>query len=624
MASLRPQPASRRPRRGSLERPVNGRTYRGTALLVAIPLLVAAFTVGRPDELPPASLPPAFDQQAAVEATRELAISHPFRASGTSEANAAADWVAERLRSYGFRVQRDQFEADVAGVGTRRLQNLYAVAPGRSGETLVVMAHRDNLDISPAANDNASGTGALLELARGYGLRNAQAALNPTHTIVFLSTDGGAVGGLGAVRFLERSRYRNRIEAVLNLDAVGGERTLRLELAGDRARSPDATLVQTSAARIQERTGSEPRRTSAFGQLIDLAFPFSLYEQAPFVGHGVPAVTLTTGDERPPQPATDTVDALVGRRIGEAGGAAEAIVGTLDEGVALPGSTATYIYLGPRVIRGWAIKLVLITALLPFLLAVVDLFAHCRRRHIPLGPALRSFRSRLAFWLWTGAVFALLALLGAWGDGAPLPPSPDIDYAGDYPLLGLGLLLALAAVGWLVARERLLPRRRVSAEEELAGQTAALLALGVVALLIVATNPFALIFVLPSLHAWLWLPQVRHHRRWVRGAVLALGLTGPLLLLASFAWRFELGADAPAYLVHLLALGYVPLPSIAIALTWLAAAGQLAAVSAGRYAPYPSARERPPRGPIRQVVRSVLLRFLSRQRVEELRRAAGS
>jgi hypothetical protein len=603
---------------------VNGRTYRGTALLIAIPLLVAAFTVGRPDELPPASLPPAFDQQAAVEATRELAISHPFRASGTSEADAAADWVAERLRSYGFRVQRDRFEADVPGVGTRELQNLSAVAPGRSGETLVIMAHRDNLDISPAANDNAAGTGALLELARGYGLRNQQAALNPTHTIVFLSTDGGAVGGLGAVRFLERSQYRNRLEAVLNLDAVGGERSLRLELAGDRARSPDPTLVQTSAARIQERTAAEPRRTSAFGQLIDLAFPFSLYEQAPYVGHGVPAVTLTSGDERPPRPATDTLDALVERRIGEAGGAAEAIVGSLDEGVALPGSTATYIYLGPRVIRGWAIKLVLITALLPFLLAAVDLFAHCRRRHIPLAPAFRSFRSRLAFWLWTGAVFAVLALLGVWGDGAPRPPSPDIDYAGDYPLLASGVLVVLTAVGWLVTRERLLPRRRVSTEEELAGQTAALLALGVVALLIVATNPFALIFVLPSLHAWLWLPQVRHHRRWVRAAVLALGLTGPLLLLASFAWRFELGVDAPTYVVHLLALGYVPLPSIAIALAWLAAAGQLAAVSAGRYAPYPSARERPPRGPIRQLVRSVLLRFLSRQRVEELRRAAGS
>ena len=120
---------------------MNGRTYRGTALLVAIPLLVAAFTVGRQDELPPSSIPPAFDQRAAVEATRELAISHPFRAAGSTEADAAADWVAERMRSYGFRVQRDRFEADVPGIGRRRLQNVHAVAPGRSGETIVVMAH---------------------------------------------------------------------------------------------------------------------------------------------------------------------------------------------------------------------------------------------------------------------------------------------------------------------------------------------------------------------------------------------------------------------------------------------------------------------------------------------------
>jgi hypothetical protein len=624
MAALRPPPVPRRPRPGSIERPVNGRTYRGTALLIAIPLLIAAFTVTTPDELPPSSFPAAFDQQAAVEAARELALQSPFRQPGGDDAASAADWVAERFRSYGFRVQRDRFDASIPGLGSEPLQNVYAVAPGRSNATLVVMAHRDNVGTSPAANDNASGTGALLELARGYGLRADTAAITPAHTIVFLSTDGGAFGGLGAVRFLEHSPYRDRLEAVVNLVAVGGRRPLRIDIAGDRPRSPDPTFIQTAANRVEQRAGIEPRRTAALGQLIDLAFPFSFYEQAPFVGRGVPAVTLTTADDRPPRPATDTLGALVEQRIGQAGGAAEGILGSLDEGGALPGSTATYIWLGPRIIRGWAIKLVLIAALIPFLLAVVDLFALCRRRRIPLAPALRSYRSRLVFWLWTGAVFGALALLGVWGDGEPRPPSVDTDVAGNPPLLALGLLGLFALAGWFVVRERLLPRRPVGTEEELAGQTAALLALGVVALLTVATNPFALIFVLPSLHAWLWLPQVRYRRIWVRGAVLALGLVGPLLLIGSFAWRFELGADAPWYVVQLVALGYVPLPSIAIGLAWLAAAGQLAAVSAGRYAPYPSARERPPRGPIRELVRRLLLLVLNRGREPRLKRAAGS
>jgi hypothetical protein len=608
---------------------VNGRTYRGTALLVAIPLLIAAFTVARSDGLPPSSLPPTFDQQAAVDAARELALQFPGRPPGTAAARDAADWVAQRFRAYGFTVQRDGFEASIPGRGTVPLENIYAVAPGRSGEALVVMAHRDNVGTGPGANDNASGTGALLELARGYGLRGAlpsgRAAgpLSPAHTIVFLSTDGGASGGLGAVRFLDRSPYRRRLEAVLNLAAVGGRRGLRLELAGDRPRSPDPTLVETAANRIRQRTGGEPRRTSAVGQLIDLAFPFGFYEQAPFVGRGVPAVTLTTAGERPPRPVTDTLEDLVPRRIGQAGGAVEGILGSLDEGVALTGSTATYVYLGPRLIRGWAIKLVLVAALLPFLLAAVDLFARCRRRRIPLAPAFRSYRSRAAFWLWTGVIFGVLALLGAWGEGVARPPSPDADFARDRPLAALATFAALALAGWFVARERLLPRGPVSAEEELAGHVAALLALAVVALLTVATNPFALIFVLPSLHAWLWLPQVRYRPPWIRACVLCAGLAGPVLLLGSFAWRFELGADAPWYVAQLVALGYVPLPTVAIGLAWLAAAGQLAAVATGRYAPYPSARERPPRGPVRELIRRLLLLIVSR-RQQQLKRAAGS
>ena len=78
--------------------------------------------------------------------------------------------------------------------------------------------------------------------------------------------------------------------------------------------------------------------------------------------------------------------------------------------------------------------------------------------------------------------------------------------------------------------------------------------------------------------------------------VLGLGLLGPAILLGSFAWRFELGFDAPWYVLELVAIGYVPLPAIVIALGWFAAAGQLAAIATGRYAPYPDARERRPAG----------------------------
>ena len=629
MAPLRPLSARRRPRHGSLERPVNARTYRGTALLVAIPLLIAAFTISRPEPLPPPTLPSVFDQVGAAQTARELAREHPNRAPGSDGGRAAADWVAERLASFGFRVQRDEFDARVPGRGAETLENVFAVAPGRSPEILVVTAHRDNLGIGPGADDNASGTGVLLELARGYGLRTAPAsgggvaAISPARTILFLSSDGGAFGGLGATRFLEASPYRGRVRAALNVLAVGGRERIRIDIAGDEPRSPDATLVATAAARLRP-AGAEVRRTSAAGQLVDLAFPFSLYEQAPFVGAGVPTVTLTTAGPRPPRPIGDTVERLSDGRIGAAGRAAEGILGSLDEGVALAGDSSSYVYLGPRVVPGWSIKLVLITALLPFLLAAVDLFARCRRRRIPLAPALRSYRSRLFVWLWAGAIFGLFALLGVWPDAEARPPPPDLAISGDWPVTALAIVAVLGVAGWLVGRERLIPRRAVSAEDELAGQTVALLVLAVLALLTVAMNPFALIFLLPSLHAWLWLPQFRAGSPWPAVGVLAVGLIGPLLLVGSFAWRLDLGFDAPWYVLTLVALGYVPLPAVVISLAWLAAAGQLTAVVARRYAPYPEARERPPRGPLRELVRRLLLVALGGRRSGELRRAAGS
>ena len=134
----------------------------------------------------------------------------------------------------------------------------------------------------------------------------------------------------------------------------------------------------------------------------------------------------------------------------------------------------------------------------------------------------------------------------------------------------------------------------------------------------------ALLFLLPSLHAWLWLPQLRTARPWIRLAVFAAGLSGPLLVVASLAWRFGLGLDAPWYLLELVAIGYVAATPVALAVGGAGAAAQLAAAAAGRYAPYPEAHERGPRGPVRELVRTLVLAVRTQRRVTaERRRALG-
>jgi hypothetical protein len=222
-------------------------------------------------------------------------------------------------------------------------------------------------------------------------------------------------------------------------------------------------------------------------------------------------------------------------------------------------------------------------------------------------------RSRVAIWLFAGAAFYVFRALGAWPTGEPRPPSPAARAAGDWPVLSLILLAVVSFVGWLFARQRLAPRRRIGPEEQLAGETAALIGLAIVALLVLATNPYALLFFVPALHTWLWLPHVRL-RRGPLGVILLLGgLAGPMLIVLSLALRFGLGFDAPWYLLELVSLGYVHVPAVAITLAFAACAAQLFAVTAHRYAPYPDRSERPRLGPFRSLVRALVLTARSRR-----------
>jgi Peptidase family M28 len=612
-ATLRPVRRRRR-RRGSLERPVNGRLYRSAFLVLALPLLVLAFSVIRPTPLPAPQLPPNFDGHATATLAADFAKLYPDRVPGSAGSLGAARWFRDALRPYGLPVSADAWREAVPGLGRVRLQNLWAVVRGQSADAIVVMAHRDDIGTGPGADDDATGTAALVELARGYGQANTPAAqqVRPSHTIVFLSTDGGAFGGLGAARFVARMPFH--VVATVNLTALAGTGPPRLVIAGDTPRSPAASFVETAARRMLEQTGKRPRRAAFLAQLVDLGFPVTLYEQGPFVAQGIPAVTLTTAGERPPAAFTDRATALHAGRLATMGRSAQELIGSLDGGLDLAQGTTSFVWAGDRIIRGWAIELLLFALLIPGFVVAVDLFAHCRRRRISLLPAARSLRTRLGFWLFLGLAFYAFGALGAWPHGPSRPPNPATAPAGDWSVLALLALGGVALAAWVVARHRLVPRRPIGSDERLAGETAALLAFCIVSLLVLATNPYALLFVLPALHAWLWLPQVRSGRPPARAVFFIVGFAGPLLVLVSLAVRLGLGFDAPWYLLELVALGYVKLPAVAITLAAAACAGQLAAVATGRYAPYPDAHERPPRGPLRGLLRWAVLARRARRR----------
>ncbi|MHB8059625.1 MAG: M28 family metallopeptidase [Gaiellaceae bacterium] len=599
----RPRPRPAKPRPGSLERPLNARIYRGAWFVVVIPVLIVAFSVARQEPLVVPSLSSNYDPDAVVATMNSddgLARSNPDRSPGAASSVTVRNWIVDQFEGLGLKAKVDLFDTNIPGFGKVGLSNVSATVRGRSATEIVILAHRDNSGQGPSPNDNASGTAAMLELARAYQNRPGYVAPpEPAHSLVFLSTDGGDFGAIGAARFAKRHSIEHRIAAVIVLDSIAGSGRPRILFNGDTTSLPAPVLVATANQILNEQPGAVITHTSPVHQLLDLAFPFSLYEQAPFVARGIPAVTFTTAGDRYPDPLADTVEKINANKITKAhltqiGRATEELIAALDQGVPEPRvSSASYIYLGGRFLHGWAIQLLLIASTVPALVAVVDLFARCRRRGIELWPAFRSFTRRLGFWFSLLAIFLFFARVGFWPRGAGRPLSPDSFSAASVPLAALVGFAFLVLGAWFISRDRLLPRTETGPEQELAGYALALLAVAGASLAVAWFNSYALLFLLPPLHVWIWMPQVRRQRPWSSLALLAVGLLGPLLIFLELAAHLDLGLSVFWYVPALAAVGFLKFRLLLVAAVLAAAGAQLAALSVGRYAPYPAASDRP-------------------------------
>lgn len=551
-----------------------------------MPLLLLALTIGRPGPFPASALPPSFDGPSATALAVELARDYPDREPGSAGATGAADWVREKLGLYGLTATEDRWEETIPGLGRVSLRNLVTVVPGATADAILVLSHRDNSGVGPGANDNASGTAALIELMRGYGrLGTVAGRPKPQHTLVFLSSDGGAFGGYGAERFASTSPLRNRVKAVVSLDALAGSARPRLEIAGFAPRSPAPALTRTADVQVAAQIGRTPARPGWLVQLADLGIPFGYGEQAPFLGRKISAIRLTTAGDSGTGAERDTPTRLDQAQFVRLGRASESILAALDGGIELAGGTAGHVYLGSRIIRGWALEFVLIVSLAPFLAGSIDLFARSRRRRLPLPGAWRALRTRFGFWLWIGLLVGLGALAGVFPRGSAIPPPPDSPAVTNWPVAGLVALGALAAFGWWRAHKELAPAGPANGDDVLAGYAVALLALGAVALATALVSPYGLVFAIPSLYAWLWLPQVEHRSGWARDLLYGAGLAGPALAAVAVGTQLGLGLNTPLYLVSLMTLGFIPWTTVLVLLAWAAVAAQLGALAAGRYRP---------------------------------------
>ncbi len=109
-----------------------------------------------------AATPLAFDGSRAMGHVKKLAVDIGIRHAGTDAEWTAVEYARTNLEGLGYVVE----VADVPIPNGLTSHNVIAVKKGLSPLTLVVGAHIDSWGPSPGGNDNASGCGAVLELAR--------------------------------------------------------------------------------------------------------------------------------------------------------------------------------------------------------------------------------------------------------------------------------------------------------------------------------------------------------------------------------------------------------------------------------------------------------------------------
>ncbi len=252
MEAARPRTRGRRLRRGTLENPVNSRLVRVGFVVVAPAVLAFLFSISTTGSLPRSSLDPLFDAESAAALANTLTTEYPARVPGSEGADGAARWYRETAAGVGLPTEEDVWVEDLADLGRVELRNIVTTVPGRSQETIVVVAHRDNGGGSESRGDNPSGTATLLELARGFAPQEIGPDPLPQRTLVLVSTDGGSYGGAGAERFARESPLARQAVAVVVLDGLAGGGRPRLAVAGDEPVSPARAVVRTAAVRVAE------------------------------------------------------------------------------------------------------------------------------------------------------------------------------------------------------------------------------------------------------------------------------------------------------------------------------------------------------------------------------------
>ncbi|WP_010249908.1 M28 family metallopeptidase [Acetivibrio cellulolyticus] len=220
-----------------------------------------------------------FSSARAYEDLKYITVNFPKRTVGSQNAESSANWISQEFKELGLETNTEEFTcmtpekvmnvvepketddgekagtnetddeaaveitADTFNINSLTMNGMYkkvrglnviGVSKGKSDEIIILGAHRDTYGTIEGAQDNASGTVSMLELARVLTKEEHY------YTYMFISFDGEEIGLKGSEAFAQKHSLKN-VKLAMILDCVGykGADTAGLyQFASARGASP--------------------------------------------------------------------------------------------------------------------------------------------------------------------------------------------------------------------------------------------------------------------------------------------------------------------------------------------------------------------------------------------------
>ena len=217
------------------------------------------------------------------------------RDAGTVDADKAAQYIVKQFKEIGIEpYYKEGFYQPFEKYGTTTYKNIVGVIPGNDpvlkDEYIIIGAHYDHIGVKNdkiynGADDNASGTATIIEMARILKARQSQLK----RSIIVVAFDAEEKGLWGSA-YLAEQLDLSKIKLMMSIDMVGWlheGKTLRLQ--GAATIKDGKKLLQEEARKMQMDIDAIKFETSIFGAT----------DTQDFAKKNVPTLYVTTGLKSP-------------------------------------------------------------------------------------------------------------------------------------------------------------------------------------------------------------------------------------------------------------------------------------------------------------------------------------